>query len=134
MRARQRRAQERLEEEKRRKEEEEQEEEERQKLAERRREKKQKQEEEKRESERLQKEAEEKRHKEMEELNKALDQATPTIPVSVGRRSDGTRHSGAKWKKEASDEEEEVTQEDLEKWKEDEEWAPITTLIRDQFI
>ncbi|CAK9090963.1 unnamed protein product [Durusdinium trenchii] len=121
MRARQRRAQERLEEEKRRKEEEEQEEEERQKLAERRREKKQKQEEEKRESERLQKEAEEKRHKEMEELNKALDQATPTIPVSVGRRSDGTRHSGAKWKKEASDEEEEVTQEDLEKWKEDEE-------------
>ena len=70
----------------------------------------------------------------MEELNKALDQATPTIPVSVGRRSDGTRHSGAKWKKEASDEEEEVTQEDLEKWKEDEEWAPITTLIRDQFI
>lgn len=111
MRARERRAQERLEEERRRKEEEEKEEEERLKLAQKRKEKKQKQEEEKQkaESERLQKEAEQ----------RAEEGAGPA-PVELGKRSDA-KHNEAKWKKEASDDEEEITQEDLEKWKEDEE-------------
>ena len=118
MRARQRRAQERQEEERRRKEEEEQEEEERLKLAEKRREKKLKQEEEKRkvESERLEKEAEEQRQREIDELDKALNQASGSA-VAMGRRSNASKQ---KWKEEASDEEE-ITQEDLEKWKEDEE-------------
>ena len=65
----------------------------------------QEEEKQKAESERLQKEAEQ----------RAEEGAGPA-PVELGRRSDA-KHNEAKWKKEASDEEEEITQEDLEKWK-----------------
>ncbi|CAJ1413428.1 unnamed protein product, partial [Effrenium voratum] len=108
LRARAKRAQQMLEEERRRKEEEEQEEEERRKAAERRREKK---------VEEKRREEERQRQTEIDLVDKALDQAASPA-VAVGRRGDGSRHSGAKWKKEAEKEdEEEVTQEDLEKWK-----------------
>lgn len=72
------------------------------------------QEEEKRkvESERLEKEAEEQRQREMDELDKALNQASGSA-VAMGRRLNASKQ---KWKEEASDEEE-ITQEDLEKWK-----------------
>lgn len=72
------------------------------------------QEEEKRkvESERLEKEAEEQRQREIDELDKALNQASGSA-VAMGRRLNASKQ---KWKEEASDEEE-ITQEDLEKWK-----------------
>ena len=75
------------------------------------------QEEEKRkvESERLEKEAEEQRQREIDELDKALNQASGSA-VAMGRRLNASKQNEAKWKEEASDEEE-ITQEDLEKWK-----------------
>ena len=65
----------------------------------------QEEEKQKAESERLQKEAEQ----------RAEEGAGPA-PVELGKCSDA-KHNEAKWKKEASDDEEEITQEDLEKWK-----------------
>lgn len=64
------------------------------------------------ESERLEKEAEEQRQREIDELDKALNQASGSA-VAMGRRLNASKQ---KWKEEASDEEE-ITQEDLEKWK-----------------
>ena len=108
LRARQRRAQQMLEEEKRRKEEEEQEEEERQRAAERRREKKA-------EAERLRKEVEEKERNQEGQKH-----------VALGRRD--AAKVEPKWRKKAAeedgesgDDDDEVTMEELERWKASEE-------------